>query len=181
MGSKVDWLAGGTRQDLARSAIHQAARQQLLDGGLNRFTAESVARRAGCSRATLYRVAGGKRALLDAVLASGAAEIATRIAAEVAGLSGEERVVQAIVIGLREVRADPVVIQWVRETALSGDFLQSSSDLSALAGQLSSERHVSPLEGVWIVRVFLQFVVWPAPELETEEALVRQFVGPLFR
>ncbi|MCL2581870.1 MAG: TetR/AcrR family transcriptional regulator [Streptosporangiales bacterium] len=181
MAADVDWLAGGQRRDLALRAIRAAARQQLLDEGIGRFTVEAVARRAGCSRATVYRVAGGKKALLDAVLAAGAAEVAEKVAGAVMDLSGEDRVVEAILAGLREVRRDSAVNEWVRQTVVGGDVLQNSDDLSSLAGTWTDGAGVSLLEGQWILRVFLQFVAWPAADEDSERTLVRDFVGPAFR
>jgi AcrR family transcriptional regulator len=182
--SGTDWLTGADRRDAAVAAIHAAAREQLLERGLERFTAEAVARRAGCSRATLYRVVGGKAALLDVVFTEGAAAISRRIEAGIGGLEGADRVSEAILVGLRELRADRPIHDWVRKTVLSSDFLQSSAGLADLAagwfGSSAPPGLDGRLAGEWIVRVYLSLVAWPAPDPETEVRLVREFVAPAF-
>ncbi|WP_164519510.1 TetR/AcrR family transcriptional regulator [Nocardioides ferulae] len=184
MGTGFDWLAGGDRREAATRAIYAAAREQLLERGPGKFTAEAVARRAGCSRATLYRVVGGKTALLDAVMTDAAAALGRRIETGVAGLEGAERISEAILIGLSELRADESVHRWVRQTVRSSDFLQGSSPLINVAaswlGGAPPDGRDARLAGEWIVRVYLSFIAWPAPDEVTEARLVREFVAPAF-
>lgn len=175
------WMSADRRRQVAVDAILAAARAEFLERGPTSFTAERVARRAGCSRATLYRVVGGKATLIDAILAQGAATIGVRVAAAVDGLTGPARVGAAILAGLHELRADPVVHDVVRRTALSSDFLQRSPLLSEVAAswldECGAERDGA---GEWILRVFLSLVAWPAPDTASERELVRSFVEPAF-
>lgn len=184
MAGDLVWMSGSRRREAAVAVILAAAREEFLEHGPTRFTAERVARRAGCSRATLYRVVGGKAALIDAILTQGAAMIATRVHEAVDGLSGRARVGEALLAGLRELRADPVVHDVVRRTARDGDFLQRSTLLREVAaGWLDDGGRpgIDPdLAGDWILRVFLSLVAWPAPDQESERELVRAFVEPVF-
>ncbi|HET7690445.1 MAG TPA: helix-turn-helix domain-containing protein [Nocardioidaceae bacterium] len=181
MVSSDDWLAGGQRRELAVRAIRRAAREVLLERGVERFSVERVAARAGCSRATLYRVAGGKKALLDAVFAEEAAAVAGRISAAVDGLAGEERVVKAILVALREIRSDASTLAWVRNALLTGDYVQSSADLKGLAVTLTGSEAAAPYSGEWIMRVVLSLLVWPVKDETVESEIVRSFVAPGFR
>ncbi|WP_183095240.1 TetR/AcrR family transcriptional regulator, partial [Nocardioides stalactiti] len=100
MPANDDWLTGGNRREQAVAAIHAAARAELVERGIDRFSVERVATRAGCSRATLYRVVGGKGALLRTVLADGAARVADRVRVATEGLDGEARVVEAVLVAV---------------------------------------------------------------------------------
>ncbi|MGN6721385.1 MAG: TetR/AcrR family transcriptional regulator [Marmoricola sp.] len=185
MPKQRDWLTGSERHEAAVKTIRAAARKQLLDRGPDRFTAEAVARRAGCSRATLYRIVGGKKALLDGLLAEAALDISSQIREAVKDLEGAERVSEAIIVGLRTLRADPPIHDWVRQTVVSSDFLQNSASLAGLAaGWLDTSDAEGPgstFAGEWIVRVYLSLIAWPGPDEETEARLVREFVEPGFR
>lgn len=181
MVSSEDWLAGGERRQLAMRAIRQAAREVLLERGVERFSVERVADRAGCSRATLYRVAGGKKALLDGLFAEEAAAVAERISAAIDGLSGEERVVEAILVALREIRSDAATLEWVRNALLTGDYVQSSADLKGLAVTLTGSEAAAPNSGEWIMRVVLSLLVWPIRDEAIEAEVVRSFIAPAFR
>jgi hypothetical protein len=55
----TDWLAGGDRHELAAERIYAAAANLIARRGLDRFDLDSLAQAAHCSRATLYRHAGG--------------------------------------------------------------------------------------------------------------------------
>lgn len=181
MTTEHDWLAGGNRQDLARRAVHAAAWDVLVERGLDRFTAEAVARRAGCSRATLYRVAGGKKALLAAVLGTAAGEVATRVTAQVAGLHGEDRVVEAILIALEEIRADEQVHDWVRRAVTTEYYTRDAGVFAEIATAWVDAEGARPLAGQWILRVVLMLLVSPGSDADVERELVRSFVGPAFR
>lgn len=182
MASKRDWLAGGDRHAAAVAALHAAARRELRERGPDRFSVEAVARRAGCSRATLYRTVGGKSALLDAVLADAAAVIRQRIEAGIAGLEGPDRATAAILVGLREIRADRATHDWVRHAILSSDFLQRSSTLAEIASGWVDAPASPGLQpqpaGEWLLRVFLSFIAWPMPDADSEARLVASFVAP---
>lgn len=175
---RVDWLAGQPRTAAGRAAVLAAAREHLLAVGLTGFSVDAVAARAGCSRATLYRLTGGKAALLERLLAEGAADVAGRVATAVAHLAGPDRAVEAVLVALREVRADPALHAGVRGALLKDDSLVDSPDLVAMAGSWLVGAETDPLVGTWILRVFLQFVAWPAEDAATEAALVRRFLTP---
>lgn len=179
--TRVDWLAGQDRVTAGRAAILAAAREHLLAVGLSGFSVDAVAARAGCSRATLYRLTGGKAALLERLLAAGAADVVGRVETAVADLTGPERVVAAVVAALREVRADPALHAGLRSALLKDDALLHSADMATLAGSWLGEDEPDPLVGAWILRIFLQFVAWPADDGATEAELLQRYLVPALR
>ena len=77
----------------------------LSDGALD---VDMLAARVHCSRATIYRHAGGKNEIRDAVVARAAARIVEAVRLAVDGLSGAERIATAITVALGRIRADPL-------------------------------------------------------------------------
>lgn len=100
-------LAGGQRTDPVGESILDAALAEFLSYGLRRTTVDVVARRAGVSRATLYRRFDGKDALVQAVLVRESRRFFGSIADAVAGLpTAEDRLVEGFVVGVRLARTD---------------------------------------------------------------------------
>ena len=93
--------------DAVGESIVDAALAEFLAYGLRRTNVDVVARRAGVSRATLYRRFEGKDALVQAVLVRESRRFFASIAAAVAGIeSPEERLVEGFVVGVRYARED---------------------------------------------------------------------------
>src|SRR5215471_10919491 len=77
-----------------RPYLCRCHRPRLRDG-LEAFDMDVLAARVHCSRATIYRYAGGKAQIRDAVLLRLAARIVESVRRAVKDLSGAERVVKA--------------------------------------------------------------------------------------
>ena len=86
-----DWVVGGDRRAAAADRIYAAATDLALRDGLDAFDIEALAERVHCSRATVYRYAGGKSQIRDAVLMRLAAGVVDTVRSAVADLSGPER------------------------------------------------------------------------------------------
>lgn len=174
-----DWLIG-ERRAAAAERIYAAATDLVLQHGLDALDIDALAARVHCSRATVYRYAGGKAAIRDAVLVRLAARIVESVRAAVAGLSGRERVVQAIMVALQHIRADPL------RQMMAG--LSADRDLGELADSPALGRLAAELTGItddaeaaqWIVRVVMALAVWPAADEAAERRLVQRFVAPAF-
>ena len=79
-----DWLVGGDRRTAAAERIYAAATDLIAqDGALD---VDILASRVHCSRATIYRHAGGKAEIRDAVVARAAARIVETVRLAVDGL-----------------------------------------------------------------------------------------------
>jgi AcrR family transcriptional regulator len=93
--------------DAVAESIVDAALEELLAYGLRRANVDAVARRAGVSRATLYRRFDGKDSLVRAVLVRESRRFFASVAAAVDGLdSPRDRLVEGFVVGVRYARED---------------------------------------------------------------------------
>lgn len=176
-----DWLAGGDRHEVAAERIHTAAAKLIARRGLDRFDLDSLAREAHCSRATLYRHAGGKNQIRDEVLARSAQRITNTVDQSVRHLTGVDRVIEAIIVALREIRADPVASQVFTPGRPANVATLANSD--ALARFAANSTGLDPSDSAaaqWINRVSLSLLFWPGPDDATEANMLRAFVGPAF-
>lgn len=93
--------------DPVAETILDAALEEFLAYGLRRTNVDVVAKRAGVSRATLYRRFDGKDALVQAVLVRECRRFFTSIVEATGHLSTvEERLVEGFVVGVRYARDD---------------------------------------------------------------------------
>lgn len=173
-----DWLLDGTRHAAAVRRIHRAARELFLERGIERTTADAVARRAGCSRATFYRLVGSRAALIDALLTDGAAAVVARVQQATAGTTGTARATEAIVTAAEAIRDDPVVAAWLRDRASIGDLLGGPDGVTVLARTLTGSARPDSRDGEWIVRSVLSLVAMPGGDPAAERELVETYVVP---
>jgi AcrR family transcriptional regulator len=177
-----DWLVGGDRRTIAAERIYSAATDLIARKGLDALDIDVLATRVHCSRATVYRYAGGKAEIRDAVLARSAAGIIEAVRSAVESLSGPERVVTAITLALKRIRSDPLsqlMIGSVRGIdAMTG--LTASPLLAGFARDLSGLADSDRQAAHWIVRVVLSLLYWPAEDERAERQLVQRFVAPAF-
>lgn len=176
-----DWLVGD-RRTAAAEKIYAAATELMARRGYEGLDVDVLAARVHCSRATVYRHVGGKRQIRDVVVARAAQRIVTRVRAEVDGVSGRERVVSAILLGLEYTRTDPLgrlvtaalrgadQMGWVTETHVFADL---GAELVGVPGDRQA--------GQWIVRVILALTCWPFEDGRVEREVVERFVGPAFQ
>ncbi|MFV9635468.1 TetR/AcrR family transcriptional regulator [Mycobacterium neumannii] len=179
--ARDDWLLGGERRTAAADRIYAAATDLVLRDGLDALDMDALAARVHCSRATIYRYAGGKAQIRDAVLIRLAAHIVDSVRRAVNNLSGAERVVTAITVALEHMRSDPMRQMMVGLSA-GGDLtgLPSSPVLGRLAADLAGITHDDPQAAQWIVRVVMSLAVWPIGDTEVERQMVERFVAPAF-
>ncbi|MDT5118742.1 MAG: hypothetical protein QOE30_4481 [Mycobacterium sp.] len=179
--SRDDWLVGGDRRQIAIDRIYAAATEMITRDGPDAFDIDTLAERVHCSRATIYRYAGGKAKIRDAVIARGASRIIEIVRQSVESMSGPERVVTAISVALKLIRADPLgqfMVNSVRAdevVALAGSPLLAgfATDLTGLTDPDSRAAH-------WVVRVVLSLMYWPVGDDDAERDLVERFVAPAF-
>jgi AcrR family transcriptional regulator len=174
-------LSVGDRRAAAADRIYAAATDLVVRDGLDGFDIDTLAASVHCSRATIYRYAGGKAQIRDAVVTRLAARIIDTVRRAVDGLSGPERVVKAITLTLEQIRSDPI-----REVMLSasaapelGD-LHSSPVLSRLAADLTGITDDDPQAAQWIVRVVMSLAYWPIDNRRAERQILQRFVSPAF-
>ncbi|ORB31533.1 TetR/AcrR family transcriptional regulator [Mycolicibacterium parafortuitum] len=176
-----DWLIGGERRTAAADRIYAAATELVVRDGLDALDIDTLAERVHCSRATVYRYAGGKAQIRDAVLLRMAARIVESVRDAVSELSGTERVVEAIVVALQHIRSDPMR-QMMMGLSAGRDLteLVSSPVLGALAAELTGITDDDAEAAQWIVRVVLSLAYWPMGDGAAERQAVQRFIAPAF-
>lgn len=178
-----------------RVRIVDAALACLTRKGLARTTLDDVARQAGVSRATIYRVfPGGKDTLMQAVgeteIARFMSALAVRMGAAsdlestlVAGITEAARRIQGHTVLKRLLTNEPGVILPRIAFAQMDDVLRSVSALTApfLARWMDGDEAVRIAE--WSARIVISYTASPAVGLDVSEEdgvrrLVRTFVLP---
>jgi AcrR family transcriptional regulator len=154
-------LAEPTTDDVAESIV-DAALEEFLGYGLRRTAVDVVARRAGVSRATLYRRFKDKDALVQAVLVRECRRFFGSIAAAVADLDTvEDRLVEGFVVGVRYARADRLLNRLL------------ASDPEALLPYLTTN-------GALVVAAARDFLVWQGGSRESTGDRTPAGVAELF-
>ncbi len=174
----TDWLAGGNRRELAVDRIYQVAAELIRDRGFDSISVDDVAERAGCSRATLYRYVGGKAAIRDGVMARSAAAVAREVSAAVASLTGKARVVEAILVSVRAIRADAAVSDGLAAARATGmdNYVTSSKLLGDTAIELAG-LDAGDETSQWVVRIVLALLAWPLADEGCERRMVESFIS----
>lgn len=175
-----DWLVGGDRRLAAADRIYAAATELVVRHGWDAFDIETLAARVHCSRATIYRYAGGKDQIRGAVLTRLSAGIVETVRRAVEGLSGAERVLTAVTVALEQIRSDPlrrVMLTPGNPTDLTE--LHSSPVLKQIAGELTGMTD-DPQAAQWIVRIVLSLAYWPITDARAEHQVLRRFLAPAF-
>lgn len=179
---RSDWLVGGDRRTLAAERIYDAATDLIASDGLDAFDVDALAARVHCSRATIYRHAGGKGEIRDAVLRRSAASVVETVGNAVDGLSGAERIGRAITVALRQIRAHPLRESMV-ESLRSGrgmTWLAESPVVAGFATDLNGLTEDDRDAAQWILRVVLSMLCWPVHDAEAERRVIERFVLPAF-
>lgn len=147
--------------------------------GYDAFTIDTLAGVVHCSPATIYRHAGGKTAIRDAVLSRQAERILDSVREAIAGLTGSERIVTATIVALQRMRADPLAQIMRTMTGSPGAaWLTDSPVIEHFATEMVGADNPDPLAAQWLIRVFLALWCWPLGDGDAEEAAVRRFLGP---
>ena len=176
-----DWVLGGDRAAAAADRIYAAATELVIRDGLDALDIDTVAAKVHCSRATVYRHAGGKAQIRDKVLTRLAAGIVDKVRSAVDGLTGSDRVIAAITVALQQIRSDPLRrlmfsagnLPDVRE-------LHSSPVLAHLAGELTGITDDDPQAAQWIVRIVVSLAYSPIATSSDEREVLERFVAPAF-
>jgi AcrR family transcriptional regulator len=176
-----DWVLGGDRRKAAAERIYDVASDLIAREGPDAFDIDRLAARVHCSRATIYRYAGGKAEIRDAVVARSAARIVETVRQTVENLHGSERVVAAITVALRLIRADPsgqLMFSSIRTNDVV--WLTGSPLLAGFATELTGLTDRDPQAAQWVVRVVMSLLYWPVGDTATEREVVQRFVAPAF-
>ncbi|AKK29197.1 TetR/AcrR family transcriptional regulator [Mycobacterium sp. EPa45] len=176
-----DWVLGGDRGAAAADRIYAAATELVVRDGLDALDIDVLAARVHCSRATVYRHAGGKGQIRDAVLMRLASGIIDSVRHAVDGLTGPDRVITAITVALAQIRSDPLRrLIFSSGGALDLRDLHASPMLAHLAAELTGITDDDPQAAQWIVRVVVSFAYSPVASIREERKVLERFVAPAF-
>jgi AcrR family transcriptional regulator len=173
------------RADLAVQRILDGAEAEFADRGVGSTTMAAIARRAGCSRATVYAYFANRHELRLAVVNRAAVRVADQVAAATAGLvDPDRRLVEAVLASVAAVRATPSLAFWFTpaELAYVHELADSSEVIDAIvsgfADTLTDVTDDQALSARWIVRVIVSLLTMPGRDDAEERALVERFVAP---
>ena len=176
--SSSDWLLGRDRRSEAAERIYAAAAELISHIGYDAFTIEALAEKVYCSPATIYRHAGGKAAIRDAVVNIQANRIVETVRDAIKDLTGPDRVVTATILALQRMRSDPLVkLMESMHLAPGSEWLTSSPVVAAFAAEMLGQDNPDPLAEQWLIRVFLALWCWPMKDAATERTIVERFLG----
>jgi AcrR family transcriptional regulator len=176
-----DWVVGGDRRTAAADRIYAAATDLVIRHGFDALDIDTLGSQVHCSRATIYRYAGGKAQIRDVVLMRLAAGVTATVRHAVGGLSGSERVITAITVALEQMRSDPIRRLMLSSTSPPdvGE-LHASPVLAHLAAELTGIADADPHAAQWIVRLVVSLAYWPAGNSRIERQMLERFVAPAF-
>ena len=158
--------------------------------GIAKTTADDIARTAGISRATLYRVfPGGKDVALEALMRSEVARFFESVAGPLEAVDSLEDALVIGMVGAARFLHDHEPLRYLLthepERVLPLSSLQGGGNGYAIATAFTAP-HLRPyvaddeaaLAGAdWVVRQFFSYALIPSPSLDlTDEAGVRRFV-----
>ncbi|ORB65198.1 TetR/AcrR family transcriptional regulator [Mycolicibacterium tusciae] len=179
--TRSDWLVGGDRGTLAAERIYDAATELIAHHGMEALDIDALAARVHCSRATIYRHAGGKAEIREAVLIRVAHRIITTVRESVDHLTGSDRIVTAISVALKEIRSDPLGRLMMSSVKAQEIRLFTDSPVVArFARDINGLTEDDPQAAQWIVRIVLALMYWPVDDAVVERQMVQRFVSPAF-
>jgi AcrR family transcriptional regulator len=176
--AQQDWLVGADRRTRAIERILSAASDLVSRNGFEAFTIDALSTKLNCSPATIYRHAGGKAAILEGLISRFSEQIIRSIRQAIAGMEGTERVVTAILVGLDNMRAEPLgqlIMGEIRPNQDSGA-VTASPLVAKIAEEMLGTN--DPLAAQWLIRVTFSLWYWPLKDKQTEYELVKRFAGP---
>jgi AcrR family transcriptional regulator len=175
-----DWLVGRDRRGAAAERIYAAAVDLISRDGYDGFTIEALANEVHCSPATIYRHAGGKDAIRDAVVVLHANRIIDTVHDAIKGLRGRDRVVTATLAALDRMHADPLVhLMRTMNLGPDSEWVTTSPAVLGFAAQMLG--YDDPLAAQWLIRVFLSLWCWPLKDRAAERELVERFLGSSYQ
>lgn len=179
------WLSD-ERGEVAAGKILDAAAALFVERGVSATGMAEVAKAAGCSRATLYRYFENRRALHRSFVHREALELGKRIAVTVAPIGDPgERVTEAVLMAIREVRATPTLAAWfgLGDAGLASELASTSEVIEVLGTSfLADVWNADDVEiarrARWLVRAIVSLLTVPGTDPDDERAMVEQFLVP---
>ncbi|ERN45086.1 TetR family transcriptional regulator [Prescottella equi NBRC 101255 = C 7] len=180
------WLSD-ERVEAAAGRILDAAALLFVERGVAATGMADIAKAAGCSRATLYRYFENRGALHRAFVHREARRLGDRIARAVAAVADpRQRVTEAVLMAVREVRSTPALAAWfgLGDAGLASELASTSEVIDVLGTAfLADVRHADDAEitrrARWSVRAIVSLLTVPGIDDADERAMVEQFLVPV--
>lgn len=176
--ARREWALENNHHATAREQILAAASDLVSRNGFEAFTIDGLAAKLHCSPATVYRHAGGKAAIVEALISRFSKRIAASVNEAIADLSGTDRIAGAILVGLEHMRAEPLgqLIMGDIRPGRDGGAVSSSPLVARIAeGMIGDD---DPLAAQWLFRITFSLWYWPLKDKQTEQELVQRFAAP---
>lgn len=177
------WLRS-ERTELAADRILDAAERVFAERGVAATEMTHIARTAGCSRATLYRYFEGKDELRLAYMHRETRRIAHGVAEQVRHITDDrQRLVEAITVTLREVRAKPALATWFShpDSGLTAELAGSSPVLLTVCAAFLGDPADPDVQAraKWLVRIIVSLLSAPAGDAAEERRAIERFAAPV--
>lgn len=183
MSTPRTWI-GDDVSELASERILDAAEGLYAEGGLEGVGMDTVAKAAGCSRATLYRYFENRDALHLAFAHREARRIVESVANRIEHIDDPlQRGLEAVVGAIEEVRAKPSLLAWVGpgDSAMVSEVIRQSPLLETFTARFVGERDDVPDLDLarWVLRAIVSFLAVPGSDADEERRLIERFLAPV--
>jgi AcrR family transcriptional regulator len=177
------WLSD-ERSEFVSEQILDGASVLFAERGVSSVSMADVAKAVGCSRQTLYRYFEDRDALRMAYLNREARRLGRAIVHRVAqSTDPEDQLVEAVMMGINGVRADPALSAWFRPevTGVTAGLAQTSVVVEGMVAAFLADPGDPDVRAAanWVVRVIVSLLCVPGESEAEERSLIRRFVVPV--
>lgn len=178
---RLAWGGDPPQATAARERLLEAAARCIAREGVPGTTVAAVAAEAGVSRQTVYRYFTGRDELAGRALRAAAEGLRAKLDRSIGALAQPaDMIVEALVLGVAEIRRDPVLRAISDSSRLDGSILASITQPVGVAWVRQTLAPAVDAAG-WsdaeaeprlelVLRIFLSLIVSPSPE-RTPDAL----------
>lgn len=178
--SRPAWDGNPPHTAAAKRRLVEAASRCIAREGLAAPTVAAIAAEAGVSRQTIYRYFAGRDEIAGGAMLAAADRVRASIGRHIRVLADPaDMIVEALVLGLAEVRSDPVLLAIWDSSPLDGFFATRFTGPSGIAWVRETLAPAVEAAG-WnetdanaglelVLRIYLSLIISPSPERGPEE------------
>lgn len=174
------WEGNPPQSEAARKRLVEAAGHCIARNGFAATSLGAIATEAGVSRQTVYRYFAGRDELVGTTMFAAAEGVRATIQRAIRDLTDPaDMIVETLVLGLSEMRTNPVLLAIWDSSRLDGSMVASLTKPTGIAWTRETLTPAIEAAG-WtqaetdpeielILRIFLSLVVCPLPERTDDE------------